>query len=157
MPGQWSNFFKNFGKAIISKGIDSYKYVEPYIKVGREVSGIVKDVGGILKTGIDTGYDIFTNLNNLDDPNRSDRDKVVDVVKTGLDVVGLIPGIGSIVSTVGNKVVDAATYVQDVMEGRKDPPPKGEDIHGKDPVSNMGSTIFNSTPFKNYFNNFGLV
>jgi hypothetical protein len=136
MPGQWSNFFKNFGKAIISKGIDAYSYVEPYIEIGKGVGGVLKtgmeigkEVGGVLKTGIGTGYDIFTNLNNLDDPNRSDRDKVVDVVKVGLDVVGLIPGIGSVVETVGNKVVDAVTYVQDVMEGRKDPPLKGEDIH----------------------------
>jgi hypothetical protein len=144
MPGQWSNFFKNFGKAIIAKGTDIYKYMEPYIDVGKNIGG-----------GAMAGYGVFKNLNNLDDPNRSDRDKAVDVVKAGLEVAGLIPGIGTVIEKGGEAVVDAATYIQDVMEGKKDPPPKGEDIHGKDPVSNMGITIFNSTPFKNFFTNFG--
>jgi hypothetical protein len=145
MPGQWSNFFKNFGKAIISKGMNIYNDFRPYIDVGGKIVGAAA-----------AGYGIFKNLNNLDDPNRSTRDKTFDVIKAGLDAVGMIPGIGTAVDVIGNKVVDAATYVQDVMEGRKDPPPKGEDIHGKDPVSNMGSTIFNSTPFKNFFTNFGM-
>jgi hypothetical protein len=107
--------------------------------------------------GIGPGFNIFWNLNKLDEPGISDREKTQDIVKAAIAPTTLIPVVGPVVNALGNMVVDGAGYIQDVIEGKKDPPPKGEDIHGKDPVSNMGSTIFNSTPFKNFFWNFGKV
>jgi hypothetical protein len=128
---------KNFGKAI-------YSNIEPYISVAKNIGG----AGGV-------GYNIFNNLNKLDDPNRSTRDKTQDVIKAAIAPVALVPGVGSEIEQLANGVVDSAGYIQDVMEGRKDPPPKGADINGKNLIANIPCTIFNSTPFKNFFWNFG--
>jgi hypothetical protein len=137
MAGQWSNFIKNFGKAI-------YANMSPYIPVAKKLVGAV---------GV--GYDIFNNLNKLDDPNRSTRDKTENVIKAALAPTSLIPGIGTIINNVGNAVVDSAGYIQDVMEGKKDPPPMPADINMRsNPIGTLGNRIFNSTPFKNFFGNF---
>jgi hypothetical protein len=134
MPGQWSNFIKNFGKAI-------YANMSPYIPVAKKLVGAV---------GV--GYDIFNNLNKLDDPNKRMRDKTENVIKAALAPTALISGIGTIINNVGNSVVDSAGYIQDVMEGKKDPPPMQADINMT--IGTLGNKIFNSTPFKNFFGNF---
>jgi hypothetical protein len=128
---------KNFGKAI-------YSNMTPFIPVAKKLVG----AAGV-------GYNIFNNLNKLDDPNRSIRDKTEDVIKAALAPTTLIPGIGSIINTVGNGVVDSAGYIQDVLEGRKDPPPMPADINSRlNPIGMIGNKIFNSTPFRNFFGNF---
>jgi hypothetical protein len=69
--------------------------------------------------------------------------------------VALIPGVGTAITNVGNAVVDSAGYIQDVLEGRRDPPPLLADINMRsDPIGTNGNKIFNSTPFRNFFGNF---
>jgi hypothetical protein len=66
--------------------------------------------------------------------------------------MSVVPGIGTVVSGVG----EVAKYVSDVMDGKKDAPPKPADINSKNnPGGNIPNTVINSTPFKQYFNNFG--
>jgi hypothetical protein len=128
---------KNFGKAI-------YSNMSPYIPVAKKLVGAVN-----------VGYNIFDNLNKLDDPDRSTRDKTQDVIKAALAPTALIPGIGTIINNVGNAVVDSAGYIQDVMEGKKDPPPMPADVNMRtNPIGTLGNKIFNSTPFKNFFGRF---
>jgi hypothetical protein len=99
------------------------------------------------------GGDIFWNMNKLDDPNLSDTEKgkaIFNVITTPLAAV---PGLGTVVSGVG----DAAEYVSDVIEGKKDAPRKPADINSKNnPGGNIPNAVINSTPFKQYFNNFGM-
>jgi hypothetical protein len=155
MPGQFSNFMKNFGKAMFSNVVlplyDTASSISEYVDP-TTMSSVLAPLGGL-----GTGFNIYWNLNKLDDPGASVRDKTQDVIKAAIAPTSLIPVVGPVVNALGNLVVDGAGYIQDVIEGKKDPPAKGEDIHGKDPVANMGSTIFNSTPFKNFFTNFGKV
>jgi hypothetical protein len=66
MPGHLSNFIKNFGKAI-------YTNFSPYIPIARNLVGAV----GVR-------YNIFDNLNKLDNPNSSIRGKIQDVIKVVL-------------------------------------------------------------------------
>jgi hypothetical protein len=121
---------KNFGKAL-------YSYA-PVIKTPASSVGV--------------GYDIFSNLNKFDDPNRSKRDKVMDATKAVIAPIGLIPGVGRIIATAADGVVDAAGYIQDVLDGKKDAPPIGEDINTRtNPIGTIPGKIINSTPFKNFF------
>jgi hypothetical protein len=74
---------------------------------------------------------------------------IFDVITAPLSVV---PGVGIVVSGVS----EVAKYVTDVTEGRKDAPPKPADINSKtNPGGNIPNAVVNSTPFKQYFNNFG--
>jgi hypothetical protein len=68
------------------------------------------------------GYNIYNNLSKLDDPKASVRDKTQDVIKAAFAPVPLVPGVGTVIANVGNAVVDSAGYIQDVLEGRRDPP-----------------------------------
>jgi hypothetical protein len=81
MPGQLSNFMKNLGKAITN--------LTPYIPVAKKLVGAAN-----------VGYNIFDNLNKLDDPNRNSRNKTMDVIKAALAPTSLIPGIGTVINTV---------------------------------------------------------
>jgi hypothetical protein len=92
---------KNFGKTI-------YTNISPYIPVAKKLVG---EVG--------VGYNIFDNLNKLDDPNRSTRDKTQDIIRAALAPTAFVPGIGTIINNVGNAVVDSAEYIQDVIEEKK--------------------------------------
>jgi hypothetical protein len=103
---------------------------------------------------VGVGYNIFDNLNKLDDPARSVRDKTQDVIKAALAPTAFVPGIGIIINTVGNAVVDSAGYIQDVLEGQKDPPPMPANINSRlNPIGTVGNKIFNSIPFRNFFGN----
>jgi hypothetical protein len=50
-------------------------------------------------------------------------------------------------------VSEVAKYISDVIDGKKDAPPKS-DIRGN-PINDIPNGVVNSTPFKQYFNNFG--
>jgi hypothetical protein len=133
MPGQVSNFMKNFGKAL-------YSYA-PVIKT--------------FLSGGSAAYDIYNNLSKFDDPDATVRDKKQAAIKAAIAPVNLVPGVGGIISTVANGVVDGAGYIQDVLDGRKDPPPLPADVNSR--TNNIGtipSKIINSTPFLNFFRNF---
>jgi hypothetical protein len=136
MPGILSNFMKNFGKAITN--------LTPYIPIAKKLVG-----------AFDVGCNIFNNLNKLDDPNGSSRDKTTDVIKAALAPTSLIPGIGTVINTVGNAVVDSAGYIQDVLEGKKDAPRIPADINARlNPIGTIPNKIFNSVPFRNFFSKF---
>jgi hypothetical protein len=127
MPGQFSNFTKAFGKF--------FDTAKSYAEVAWEYIKPIKEALG----GISVGYDVFKNLNNLDDPNRSDRDKAVDISKAVVAPLGLIPGpVGFVADKFGDAIIDGTAYIQDVMEGKRDPPPMGADIHS----GGLGGGIF---------------
>jgi hypothetical protein len=84
------------------------------------------------------------------------KDKIVSGLHMITSPLALIPGIGSTTSLVANNVIDTASYITDVLEGRKDPPPLPADIHNRDnPIATLPNKIVNSNVFKNYFSNFG--
>jgi hypothetical protein len=116
---------KNFGKAL------SYITESPIVEAGKRII-----------PGITAGYDVFKNLSKFDDPNATDRDKVVAGVKAGLAPIGLIPGVGTAINTVGNTIVDTANYLTDVVEGKKDAPPKPADVNMRtNPIGTGASQI----------------
>jgi hypothetical protein len=130
MPGQWSNFRKNFEKA--------FNIAEPYIKVAKRLGQSATIAG-----------DVFWNMNKLDDPNLSGTEQGKAIFDTITAPLSVVPGLGTVVSGVS----EAAKYIADVTEGKKDAPPKS-DVRGN-PIGDIPNTIVNSTPFKQYFNNFG--
>jgi hypothetical protein len=133
MSGQWSNFRKNFEKA--------FNLADPYINVAKRL-GQAAMVGG----------NVFWNMNKLDDPNLTDTEKGKAIFNVITAPLAAVPGLGTVVSGVG----DAAEYVSDVITGKKDAPPKPADINSKNnPGGNIPNAVINSTPFKQYFNNFG--
>jgi hypothetical protein len=139
MVGQLANFMRNFGKAI------------NYIIDSPELEAVKKII-----PGIGVGYDIYSNLNKLDDPNNSQKDIAVDIAKAVVAPTALIPGIGTVIQQTANKVIDSASYISDVLDGRKDAPPKGADINSRNnPIGNFPNQIINSVPFNRFFNNFG--
>jgi Tfp pilus assembly protein PilZ len=109
MPGQLSNFMKNFGNLI-------YTEAQPFFKVGK-----------ILKDGLSLGGEVFWNLNMLDDPKINNVEKASAIFNTVTAPLSLVPVVGTMTEIVGA----AAPYVKDVIEGRKDAPPVGADIHSK--------------------------
>jgi hypothetical protein len=120
MPGQLSNFMKNFGKFI-------YNESQPFIKSAK-----------ILKDGIIAGGNVFWNFNKLDDPNINDSEKVSAIFNIATTPLSLIPVVGPILDITGN----LAPYISDVIEGRKDPPPIGADIHSKiNPIGSVANKV----------------
>jgi hypothetical protein len=101
---------KNFGK-VFNYIIDS-----PVVEAGRRII-----------PGLSVGYDIFNNLNKLDDPNNTPKDIAVDIAKAVVAPLGLVPGLG----TVANGVIDTASYLTDVVEGKKDAPPMPADVNAR--------------------------
>jgi hypothetical protein len=108
MPGQIANYTRNFSKIV--------DYVRPYINVLNKVLG-----------SIGTAYSIFTNLNKLHDPNATQKDKAVDIAKAAPALTSLIPN--PIIAPIATRVVEAASYLTDLQEGRKDAPPKPENVN----------------------------
>jgi hypothetical protein len=52
-------------------------------------------------------------------------------------------------------VGNAAPYITDVIEGRKEAPPVGADIHSKiNPIGNVANKVIKSSLFNNFFRNF---
>jgi hypothetical protein len=73
MPGQLSNFMKNFGKLV-------YTQAQPFIKAGE-----------ILKDGLLVGGDIFWNLNKLDDPKINEAEKASAIFNTVTVFFSFVP------------------------------------------------------------------
>jgi hypothetical protein len=128
MPGQWSNFMKNFGKV--------FEYI---------IDSPVFEAGKRLVPGVSVGYDVFSNLNKLDDPNNSPKDIAVDVAKTAVAPLSFIPGVGTALNLGANAVIDAANYMTDVVEGKKDPPPKPADVNARS--NPIGTGVSNAVNF----------
>jgi hypothetical protein len=101
---------KNFNKAI--------NYVSPRISV---VSNLL--------SSLNTERSVYVNLNKLDDPKATKKDKTVDIVKAAAAISGLIPN--PIIGPVASGVVEAASYLTDLQEGRRDAPPKPADINNR--------------------------
>jgi hypothetical protein len=136
MPGQWSNFMKNFAKYIISSP---------------EVEAVQKIV-----PGFGVGYDIFNNLNKIDDPNNSPKDIAVDIAKAVVAPISLIPGVGSAINTAANAVIDTASFVTDFVEGKKDALPKPADVNNRsNPIGAGLNNVINSSPFRAFFSRWG--
>jgi hypothetical protein len=134
MPGQLSNYLKNFNKVI--------DYGSPYVST----------VGNLLSS-LNTARNVYVNLNKLDEPKATQKDKVVDIAKTVAAIAGLIqnPVIGPVV----NLVVDTASYLTDLQEGRRDAPPKPADINSRtNPIGDGVNKVINSTPVRQFISNF---
>jgi hypothetical protein len=136
MPGQPNNYLKNFNKLI--------DYVNSY------VSAVGKLLGSL-----GTAYSVFTNLNKLDDPNATQKDKAVDISRAvTAAVTGFIPN--PVIGPVANAVIDTASYLTDFQEGRKDSPPKPEDINTRtNPLGTGVNNFINSAPVRNFVSNYG--
>jgi hypothetical protein len=94
-------------------------------------------------------------LSKFDDPKASVKDKTQDVIKAALAPVALVPGVGTVITNVGNAAVDSAGYMHDILEGWCDPPPLSSNINMRsNPIGTIGNKIFNSTPFRNFFGKF---
>jgi hypothetical protein len=133
MPGQLSNYLKNFNKVI--------DYVSPYVSA----------VGDLLSS-LNTPRNVFINLNKLDDPNATQKDKAVDVAKSVAAIAGLVPN--PVIGPAAN-LVDTASYLTDLQEGRRDAPPKPADINSRtSPIGDGVNKIINSTPLRNFVSNF---
>jgi hypothetical protein len=132
MPGQLSNFMKNFGKLI-------YTEAQPFFKAGK-----------ILKDGLSIGGEVFWNLNKLDDPKINNAEKASAIFNTVTAPLSLVPVVGTMTEIPGA----AAPYITDVIEGRKDAPPVGADIHSKiNPIKNVANKVIKSPLFNNFFRN----
>jgi hypothetical protein len=140
MPGKLSNFMKNFDK------IKDYLLTSPYVQFAQT-----------FVPAVFAGYNLYNNLNKLDDPNATSKDKAVNIAKAILAPTSLIPGLeGTVASTLAKGAVDAASYVTDVMEGKKDAPPKPADVNMRtNQIGSMPNQIINSVPFRKFYGNFG--
>jgi hypothetical protein len=134
MVGLLHNFFKIFDKFHLIKELD---------------------VGSNFAKAGTIAYDLSKYGNQIDDVNASTKDKIVSGLHKVTAPLKIIPGISNI-ATVADKVIDSASYITDVLEGRKDAQPLPADIHNRDnPIGTLPNKIINSNAFKNYFGNFG--
>jgi hypothetical protein len=116
MLGQLSNYLKNFNKVV--------NYVSPYVNV----------VGNLLSS-LNTARNVYVNLSKLDDPRETQKDKAVHTAKALSSLAGLIQY--PIINPVATEVVEAASYLTDLQEGRRDAPPKPADINSRtNPIEN---------------------
>jgi hypothetical protein len=135
MPGQLSNYLKNFNKVI--------DYVSPYVSA---VSNLL--------SSLNTARNVFVNLNKLDNPKATQKDKAVEIAKSVAAIAGLIPN--PIIGPAANLVVETASYLTDLQEGRRDVPPKPADINSRtNPIGDGVNKVINSTPVRNFVSNFG--
>jgi hypothetical protein len=126
MPGQLSNYLKNFNKII------------------DDVNTYMSAVGNLLSS-LKVARNVFTNLNKLDDNSRTSKDKAVDTAKAAAVVTSLIPN--PIIAPITTGVVETASYLTDFQEERKDALPKPTDINNR--TNSIGSgvkNVINSTP-----------
>jgi hypothetical protein len=94
--------------------------------------------------------EVFRNLNKLDDPKINDVEKASAIFNTVTAPLSLVPVVGSMTEIVGV----AAPYITDVIDGRKDAPPVGADIHSKiNPIGNVANKVIKSSLFNNFFRN----
>jgi hypothetical protein len=124
---------------------------EDVLKTG--LKGWVGDIGsgiGEVAPALMTGYNIFSHLSKLDDPNAN---KPKEIIQAALAPISLIPGVG-LIANAASAGMDAADYLNDVITGRKDAPEIG-DIAQKNPVAVLPNKVINSGITKNFFSNFG--
>jgi hypothetical protein len=96
---------------------------------------------------------VYVNLNKLDDPKATQKDKAVDIAKSVAAIAGLIPN--PVIGPASNLVVDTASYLTDLQEGRRDAPPKPADINSRtNPIGDGVNKIINSTLVRNFVSNF---
>jgi hypothetical protein len=61
-----------------------------------------------------------------------------------------------VIGFVANGVVEAASYLTDLQEGRPDAPPKPANINSRiNPIGDGVNKIINSTPVRQFISNFG--
>jgi hypothetical protein len=126
---------KNFNKVI--------DYVSPYVPT----------VGNLLSS-INTARNVFVNLNKLDNPKATQKDKTANIAKSITAITNLIPN--PIINSAANLVADTASYLTDLQEGRRDAPPKPEDINSRtNPIGDGVNKVINSTPVRQFISNFG--
>jgi hypothetical protein len=71
----------------------------------------------LVSLGTGTAYSVFTNLNKLDYPNVTQKDKAVDTAKAVTTAVtGFIPN--PVIGPVANVVIDTANYLTDLQEAK---------------------------------------
>jgi hypothetical protein len=108
-----------------------------------------------LLSSLNTARNVFTNLNKLNDPNATQKDKAVDIAKATAAIACLIQN--PIIGPAANVVIDTASYLTDLQEGRKDAPPKPADINNRtNPIGTRVNNFINSTPLRYFVSNFGL-
>jgi hypothetical protein len=95
MPEHLSNYLKNFNKVI--------DYVSPYVST----------VGNLISS-LNTSRNVFINLNKLDDPKATQKDKTVDIAKSVAAIAGLI--LNFVIGPAANLVVGTASYLTDLQE-----------------------------------------
>jgi hypothetical protein len=104
-------------------------------------------------SSVNVARNVFTNLNKLD-PNATQKDKAVDIAKATAAIAGLIPN--PIIGPAANVVIDTASYLTDLQEGRRDAHPKPADINNRtNPIGSSVNNVINSTPVRNFVSNFG--
>jgi hypothetical protein len=142
MPGQLSNLLKNFDRA---KGFFTTLMNNDYVKA------LVPIIGGGL-----TAYDLIERGNKIDHETNP-KDIAADAAHMAVDILTLPlpPVVGAVAGKIADSVIDSASYLTDVYYGRKDPPPKAADIHGRNGPGNIANTVTTSKPFNNYIQNFG--
>jgi hypothetical protein len=77
-------------------------------------------------------------------------EKASSIFNTVTAPLSLVPVVGPIVDLVGV----TAPYITDVIEGRKDAPPVGADIHSKiNPIGGVANKVIKSPIFNRFFRN----
>jgi hypothetical protein len=132
MVGEFSNFMKSFGKAF------------DYIK-----DSSLLDAGKLLYNPILAEVKVFYDLNKIDYEDNL-KDKIADGIKGGLDIVGMVPGVGTAIETVGDAVADTASYLTDIATGKKDAPPKGANINSNI-IGDLPHNVLSSTSIQIVF------
>jgi hypothetical protein len=84
-------------------------------KVIDYVSPYVSTVDNLLSS-LNIARNVFTNLNKLNDPNTTQKDKAVDIAKAAATITSLIPN--PIIAPIATGVVETASYLTDFQEGR---------------------------------------
>jgi hypothetical protein len=89
---------------------------------------------------------VNVSLNKLDDPKATQKDKAIDIAKSVATINGLIPN--PVIGLAANIVVDTASYLTDLQEGRRDAPPKPADINSRtNPIGEGVNNFINSSNF----------
>jgi hypothetical protein len=142
MPGQISNFLRSFEKI---KGFLGNVFHNDYVQ------GLLPLAGAGM-----TALSLIDRGNRLDNETNV-KDKVVDGLHMAADIASLpVPFPASIpVSLATTGVIDGASYITDVLAGKKDPPPMAADVNGRNGVGNIPNKVVTSQPFQQYFSNFG--
>jgi hypothetical protein len=129
MPGKFSNFMKNIGKIILEEKA-------PFIN---------------LASALATGYNIYDNFSKFDDPNITDSEKGQAVYNLITTPLSFIPIVGDMANIAGT----SASYINDVLSGKKDPPPTYSDVGShNNPIGNIPNKVISSPIFQNFFRKF---